>query len=117
MKKIFTLLFCAASVLAACSDDDIAGSNDSNNSGEPTEEIRPVITNDTRGMVISYDSNNPDMNALISWKWMKDDPEDAAYDIYRRVDDGAWEKLNTAPIATSTNYRDVTFSPTVTSEP
>ena len=116
MKKIFTLLFCAASVLAACSDDDIAGSNDSNNSGEPTEEIRPVITNDTRGMVISYDSNNPDMNALISWKWMKDDPDNAAYDIYRRVDDGAWEKLNTAPIATSTNYRDVTFSPTVTSE-
>ncbi|MEB3374669.1 hypothetical protein SFC43_20215 [Bacteroides sp. CR5/BHMF/2] len=48
MKKIFTLLFCAASVLAACSDD-IAGSNDPNNSDEPTEEIRPVITNDTRG--------------------------------------------------------------------
>ncbi len=116
MKKIFTLLFCAATVLTACSDDNIAGTNDPNNSGEPTEEGRPIITNDTRGMVISYDSNNPDLNALISWKWMKDDPEDVAYDIYRKVDDGAWEKLNTTPIATSTNYRDRTFDPTKSSE-
>ena len=116
MKKIIALLFGAACWLVACSDETVPGSTNPVNPDEPSEEARPIVTNDTRRMVISYDSKNSDLNALISWKWMKDDPEDAAYDLYKKVDDGEWIKLNSAPIITSTNYRDITFKPDKTSE-
>ena len=58
-------------------------------------------------MMVSYDPvKGQKLGALISWKWMKDDPDNAAYDIYRSVDGGEFVKLNSKPIDKSTNYKD-----------
>ena len=114
MKKIFILILGAVSFLASCSDNDVASSLGPETPEGPSDEIRPIVRPDTRGMVVSYDDRNPSMGALISWKWMSSDPEDAAYDIYRKVGDSDWQKLKGAPIATSTNYKDATMDPAQT---
>ena len=103
-------IFSAVIFLAACSDDKIVNPNGPDNPAEI--EGNPITASyDDRGLVVSYDSRQPDLNALVSWKWFKSDPDDAAYDIYRKTGDNAWEKLNMEPITTSTNYRDKTFDP------
>ena len=109
MKKIFTFILGAVALLTSCSDSDVTSSLGPDNPDGPSDEIRPITRTDTRGMVISYDDKNPSRGALISWKWMSGDPENAAYDIYRKVGDGNWQKLNETPISTSTNYKDVTM--------
>ncbi len=58
-------------------------------------------------MMVSYDPAHGELGALVSWKWMKDDPNDASYDIYRSVNGGEFKKLNSAPISKSTNYKDL----------
>lgn len=114
MKKIFTFILGAVALLTSCSDSDVTSSLGPDNPDGPSDEIRPITRTDTRGMVISYDDKNPSRGALISWKWMSGDPENAAYDIYRKVGDGNWQKLNETPISTSTNYKDVTMDPAQT---
>ena len=49
MKKIIALLFGAACWLVACSDETVPGSTNPVNPDEPSEEARPIVTNDTRG--------------------------------------------------------------------
>lgn len=101
------ILICGAMLFwASCSDDEVVSSGPV--VPEVPEEEYPVVTMfDTRGMMVSYDPAHGELGALVSWKWMKDDPSDAAYDIYRSVNGGEFQKLNSAPIAKSTNYKDL----------
>ena len=116
--RIVALIFSAAILLAACSDDKIVNPNGPDSPDNSAEiEGNPITASyDSRGMVVSYDIRQPDLNALVSWKWFKSDPDDVTYDIYRKVDGGTWEKLNEEPIVTSTNYRDKTFDPSKKNE-
>lgn len=59
-----------------------------------------------RGLYVSYDPAYGELGALVSWKWIAGDPENAAYDVYRSTDGGEFKKLNTKPISSSTNYKD-----------
>ena len=94
--RIVALIFMAVILLAACSDDKIVNPNGPDSPDNPAEiEGNPITASyDSRGMVVSYDIRQPDLNALVSWKWFKSDPDDVTYDIYRKVDGGTWEKLN-----------------------
>ena len=126
-KYIWFLLGIAFWGLYACSDDAINPVDGADGPELPEEEGRPAITFESRGLYVSYNpletgfgSNyskvqyGKEEGALISWKWMKDDPDDAAYDIYRSVAGGTFEKLNVEPIATTTNFSDKTIDITKT---
>jgi rhamnogalacturonan endolyase len=43
---------------------------------------------------------------FLSWRLLTTDPQDIAFNIYRKVDEGETELLNAEPIADSTNYVD-----------
>lgn len=101
------ILICGAMLFwTSCSDDEVVSSG-SVGPEVPEEEYPAVTTFDTRGMIVSYDPAHGELGALVSWKWMKDDPNDAAYDIYRSVNGGEFQKLNSQPITKSTNYKDL----------
>lgn len=105
MRKTLMLICGAILFWTSCSDDEVVSSG-SVNPEVPEEEYPDVTTFDTRGMIVSYDPANGSLGALVSWKWMQGDPDDAVYDIYRSVDGGELRKLNSQPIAKCTNYKD-----------
>lgn len=106
MRRILILVCGAMLFWTSCSDDEVVSSGPVIPE-TPEEEYPSVITTDNRGMMVSYDPvKGQKLGALISWKWMKDDPDNAAYDIYRSVDGGEFVKLNSKPIDKSTNYKD-----------
>ena len=83
MRRILILVCGAMLFWTSCSDDEVVSSGPVIPE-TPEEEYPSVITTDNRGMMVSYDPvKGQKLGALISWKWMKDDPDNAAYDIYR----------------------------------
>ena len=106
MRKIFILVCGAILLWTSCSDDEVV-SSEPVTPEVPVVEYPDITMFDTRGMMVSYDPAHGELGALVSWKWMKDDPNDASYDIYRSVNGGEFKKLNSAPISKSTNYKDL----------
>ena len=115
MKKHYIVLglFCLLAIVA-CSDNDpvVEVNNDT-----PTEELPPLPTEvitGSRAMWVSYDpisasdSNNSSgiSSALISWRLLKTDPSNIAFDIYKSVDGEAEVKLNEEPISNTTSWVD-----------
>jgi len=48
----------------------------------------------------------------VSWRFLKDDPEHAAFNLYRKdIGFGDFEKINQKPITNSTNFLDTTAVP------
>ena len=91
MRRTLILICGAVFFWTSCSDDEVVSSGPINPE-VPVEEYPDVTTFDTRGMIVSYDPAHGELGALVSWKWMKDDPNDAAYDIYRSVNGGEFQK-------------------------
>lgn len=110
MKAIeFIIAAMFLSVFLACSDQKIEESlGGGSEVPTPDETERPMTVFQNRGMVVSYNPDEKGLGALVSWKWLGSDPDDATYDIYRSVEGGEFEKLNTAPIQT-TNFKDTTI--------
>lgn len=121
MKKytIFLWIFCLL-VGVSCSDDSVEQPGE----GPGEEELPPlpteVITGD-RAMWVSYDPT-PDADpnnttkissALISWRLLKTDPQNVAFDIYKTASGEAEQKLNEDPITTSTCWADADIDPNV----
>lgn len=58
-----------------------------------------------RGVVAIKQS---DGKVFISWRLLATDPEHIAFNLYRSADDGAFQKINSEPFTTSTNFLDET---------
>ena len=95
MKKHYIVLglFCLLAIVACSDNDPVVEVNNDN----PTEELPPLPTEvitGSRAMWVSYDpisasdSNNSSgiSSALISWRLLKTDPSNIAFDIYKSVD-------------------------------
>ncbi len=53
-----------------------------------------------------------EQQVYVSWRLLKDDPEQAAFNIYRKdIGIGDYEKVNQNPITSSTNFLDTTAAP------
>ena len=115
MKKHYIVLglFCLLAIVACSDNDPVVEVNNDN----PTEELPPLPTEvitGSRAMWVSYDpisasdSNNSSgiSSALISWRLLKTDPSNVAFDIYKSVDGGAEVKLNEEPISNTTSWVD-----------
>lgn len=126
MKNRYFLVGAFLLGLCACTDDKI-DTGDNPGVTEPVEEERPLVVYENRGLYVSYnplpneesgryddEKYGKELGALVSWKWMSDDPDDAAYDVYRSVDGGPYTKLNTEPVSTSTNFSDKSIDVTKT---
>ena len=116
MKKHYIILglFCLL-VIVACSDNDPVV--EVNNGNQTEEELPPLPTEvitGSRAMWVSYDpAPNVDANnssgissALISWRLLKTDPSNVAFDIYKSVDGETEVKLNEKPISNTTSWVD-----------
>lgn len=100
--------------IVACSDNDPVVEV---NNGNQTEELpllpTEVITG-SRAMWVSYDpisASDPNnasgiASALISWRLLKTDPSNVAFDIYKSVDGEMEVKLNEEPISNTTSWVD-----------
>ena len=115
MKKHYIILglFCLLAIVACSDNDPVVEVNNDN----PTEELPPLPTEvitGSRAMWVSYDpisasdSNNSSgiSSALISWRLLKTDPSNVAFDIYKSVDGEAEVKLNEEPISNTTSWVD-----------
>ena len=97
--------------IVACSDNDPVVEV---NNGNQTEELPPLPTEvitGSRAMWVSYDpisASDPNnasgiASALISWRLLKTDPSNVAFDIYKSVDGEMEVKLNEEPISNTTS--------------
>ena len=126
MKKHYIIggLFCLLTMVACSDNEPVVDVND----GDQTEEELPplpteVITG-SRAMWVSYDpiaTSDPNnasgiSSALISWRLLKTDPSNVAFDIYKSVDGAAEEKLNEAPILNTTSWSDADIDVTKTNK-
>lgn len=115
MKKHYIVLglFCLLAIVACSDNDPVVEVNNDN----PTEELPPLPTEvitGSRAMWVSYDpisasdsSNSSGISsALISWRLLKTDPSNIAFDIYKSVDGEAEVKLNEEPISNTTSWVD-----------
>ena len=115
MKKHYIVLglFCLLAIVACSDNYPVVEVNNDN----PTEELPPLPTEvitGSRAMWVSYDpisasdSNNSSgiSSALISWRLLKTDPSNIAFDIYKSVDGEAEVKLNEEPISNTTSWVD-----------
>ena len=100
--------------IVACSDNDPVVEV---NNGNQTEELPPLPTEvitGSRAMWVSYDpisASDPNnasgiASALISWRLLKTDPSNVAFDIYKSVDGETEVKLNEKPISNTTSWVD-----------
>ena len=100
--------------IVACSDNDPVVEVNNDN---PTEELPPLPTEvitGSRAMWVSYDpisASDPNnasgiASALISWRLLKTDPSNVAFDIYKSVDGETEVKLNEEPISNTTSWVD-----------
>ena len=100
--------------IVACSDNDPVVEV---NNGNQTEELPPLPTEvitGSRAMRVSYDpisASDPNnasgiASALISWRLLKTDPSNVAFDIYKSVDGETEVKLNEEPISNTTSWVD-----------
>lgn len=100
---------------AACSDDVTTSGNDPEE-GETTEEGSGPSALAQRGMTASYNTKFQSgaveaierKGVLVSWRFLASDPDDVAFDLYRSEAGGEPVKLNKEPIASSTNWKDLT---------
>ena len=115
MKKHYIILglFCLLAIVA-CSDNDPVVEV---NNGNQTEELPPLPTEvitGSRAMWVSYDpisASDPNnasgiASALISWRLLKTDPSNVAFDIYKSVDGETEVRLNEKPISNTTSWVD-----------
>lgn len=72
-----------------------------------TQTEQPVLTEKLdRGVVVLQIDEN---NVYVGWRLLKDDPENIAFNVYRlRVGDTIYEKVNTEPVITTTDFIDET---------
>lgn len=116
MKKYYILwgLFGLLAV-TACSDNDPVV--EVNNGNQMEEELPPLpteVVTGSRAMWVSYDpisASDPNnasgiASALISWRLLKTDPSNVAFDIYKSVDGETEVKLNEEPISNTTSWVD-----------
>jgi rhamnogalacturonan endolyase len=54
---------------------------------------------------------SPQGQVLVSWRWLGNEPEAIAFDVYRSIDGAAPVKLNPAPITQSTCWLDAGADP------
>lgn len=47
----------------------------------------------------------------VSWRLLKSDPQDVAFNLYRSVDGGKFQKVNAKPLTKTTDYTDVKANP------
>lgn len=122
MKKQYILLALCCMGLAAmssCKDDEIDYGTSSDE--ETLADLPTDIVTGSRAMWVSYDPTpDTDVNAttglsgaLVSWRYLKSDPANVAFDIYKREGSGEEVKLNTDPISNSTCWQDTLIDPTV----
>lgn len=113
---LFSLL-----AVAACSDNDpVVDLNNGNQTEEPLPPLPTEVITGSRAMWVSYDPTpNADPNnstgiasALISWRLLKTDPSNVAFDLYKSVDGGSEEKLNENPILDATSWTDADMDAT-----
>lgn len=109
------LLLCGCFLATfACSDDLTIDNAQGNLPQLPTE----IVTGD-RLMWVSYDPEpDKDVNsttgihgALVSWRMLPTDPDGTAFDVYKSVTEGSWQKLNTEPIANASCWLDENIDP------
>ncbi|HJD76909.1 MAG TPA: hypothetical protein K8W04_12760 [Bacteroides reticulotermitis] len=115
MKKYHIILgiFCLLAA-SACSDDDPVVEQNGNQTEEELPPLPTEVITGSRAMWVSYDPTpNADANnstgissALISWRLLKTDPSNIAFDIYKAVDGGVEQKLNDEPIINSSCWTD-----------
>ena len=125
MKKYHIILgmFCLLAGTACSDDDPVVKGNNGNQTEEELPPLPTEVITGSRAMWVSYDPTpNADANnssgissALISWRLLKTDPSNVAFDIYKTVDGGTEVKLNGEPISTSTSWADADMDPTKTS--
>lgn len=127
----FTLLSCNEYAIFENDDSDYVVDpekpdveEEDNWDGTFDESAMPSATLTQRAMIASYNTIFQDSNiekierkgVLISWRWLSSDPEDITFDIYRSVNGGTYEKLNSNPISNSSNYKDLVADVTKTNE-
>lgn len=90
--------------------DDNDGDGNDDWDGTFEEGAVPALTSTKRAVVASFTTVFENdavkgierQGVLVSWRWLPTDADDITFDIYRNG-----TKQNTAPIANSTNYKDL----------
>ena len=62
--------------------------------GTPAEEVF------NRGLIAVVNDQN---EVYLGWRLLKEDPDDVAFNVYRRTDGGSPVRVNAKPLVTSTN--------------
>ena len=109
MKKHYIILglFCLLAIVACSDNDPVVEVNNGNQTEEELPPLPTEVITGSRAMWVSYDpAPNVDANnssgissALISWRLLKTDPSNVAFDIYKSVDGETEVKLNEKPIS------------------
>ena len=116
MKKHYIILglFCLLAIVACSDNDPVVEVNNGNQTEEELPPLPTEVITGSRAMWVSYDpAPNVDANnssgissALISWRLLKTDPSNVAFDIYKSVDGETEVKLNEKPISNTTSWVD-----------
>ena len=95
MKKHYIILglFCLLAIVACSDNDPVVEVNNGNQTEEELPPLPTEVITGSRAMWVSYDpAPNVDANnssgissALISWRLLKTDPSNVAFDIYKSV--------------------------------
>ena len=114
MKKHYIILglFCLLAIVACSDNDPVVEVNNGNQTEEELPPLPTEVITGSRAMWVSYDpAPNVDANnssgissALISWRLLKTDPSNVAFDIYKSVDGETEVKLNEKPISNTTSW-------------
>ena len=116
MKKYYILwgLFGLLAVTACSDNDPVVEVNNGNQTEEELPPLPTEVITGSRAMWVSYDpisASDPNnasgiASALISWRLLKTDPSNVAFDIYKSVDGETEVKLNEKPISNTTSWVD-----------
>ena len=116
MKKYYILwgLFGLLAVTACSDNDPVVEVNNGNQTEEELPPLPTEVITGSRAMWVSYDpisASDPNnasgiASALISWRLLKTDPSNVAFDIYKSVDGETEVKLNEEPISNTTSWVD-----------
>ncbi|MDU1632859.1 MAG: hypothetical protein E6834_09840, partial [Bacteroides ovatus] len=116
MKKHYIILglFCLLAIVACSDNDPVVEVNNGNQTEEELPPLPTEVITGSRAMWVSYDpAPNVDANnssgissALISWRLLKTDPSNVAFDIYKSVDGETEVRLNEKPISNTTSWVD-----------
>ena len=95
MKKHYIILglFCLLAIVACSDNDPVVEVNNGNQTEEELPPLPTEVITGSRAMWVSYDpAPNVDANnssgissALISWRLLKTDPSNVAFDIYKSL--------------------------------